>query len=76
MSQKKLKKLRKSLGMTSLNHTQKELLMVNKTKKIVYFRQPNGELRAVEAVRGTIINKNLNLYRKKKKELKRNKQSL
>lgn len=73
MSQKQLKKLRKSLGMTGENHKNKDLALINKTKKVVYFRQPDGNVVPVEAVRGTIVNKNLNAYRKKKKELKRNK---
>lgn len=67
MSQKKVKKLRKELGMTAENHRSKEYGVSEKKKKIAYFRNEIGELQPQIVDRMTVVNKNLNFYRKQKK---------
>jgi len=72
MNQKKAKKLRKSLGMTTENLRNKnEYKAVNKVKKVVYFTDRLGQLMPQECVRATIVNPALNFYRKQKKLITR-----
>ena len=73
MSAKQAKKLRKALGMTKENMKQKELVEINRKNKVVYFKDNMGDLVQREAVRGQVINPNLNIYRKAKKQLKKGK---
>lgn len=67
MSQKKAKKLRKELGMTVENHRASEYGVSQKKQKIAYFRNSTGELESQIVERVTVVNKNLNFYRKQKK---------
>ena len=67
MSQKKVKKLRKELGMTAENHRAKEYGVSEKKQKIAYFRNALGDLQSQIVDRVTVVNKNLNFYRKQKK---------
>ena len=71
MNQKKVKLLRKSLGMTKENNKQKEYNFINKVSKVVYFKDKLGDLNPVHTVRAQVINTNLNFYRKEKKKLQR-----
>lgn len=69
MNQKKARALRKALGMTKENFRQKEYGAIKHPAKIVYFRNGTGDLVPTKAERVTIVNKNLNYYRRAKKEL-------
>jgi len=73
MNAKKSRKLRKQLGMTRENHRQKEYGVLKEVKKVVYFQRPDGSMDLKNAVRQTLVNKNLYFYRKTKKNMKRNK---
>jgi len=71
MSGKQARKLRKSLGMKTTNHTEKDHKLINEVKKAAYFKNSEGEVTPVMTERGQIINTNLNFYRKQKKLLKK-----
>lgn len=72
MNAKKARKLRKSLGMTTENHRQKDYKVIKQGLKPVYFRDKLGQLLPPQIVeKRQIINTNLNYYRKVKKKLNR-----
>lgn len=72
MNAKKARALRKSLGVTKENHRQKDYKVVQKVVRPVYFRGPTGELLPPQFVeKRTVVNTNLNYYRKMKKKQNR-----
>jgi len=71
MNQRKARALRKSLGVTKENFRQKEYGVLNKIKKVVYFRNRLGDLTPTTTERKQLINKNLFYYRQMKKKISR-----
>lgn len=68
MSGKKMRKLRKSLSMSSENHTNKDdLKKVNEKMKIKYAKKLDGSYKTVPVKTYQVVNPNLNLYRRIKK---------
>lgn len=76
MNAKKARKLRKALGMTKENLTQKEYGAIKHKAKMVYFKDSLGEVVPRKAERFTLVNKNKHYYRKVKKAMKKQKQGL
>lgn len=70
MRNKKAKKLRKQLGMTTENLRQKDYVAVKTVKKIMWVKNKFENSVPIESLRTTLVNRNLNFYRKSKKLLK------
>jgi hypothetical protein len=71
MNAKKARALRKSLGVDKDKKT--EYSVSNKVKRVGYVRDRNGQLTPTILEKTTLVNKDLELYRQAKKNLKKDK---